>query len=145
MPASAARLVRAPAKTTRRGGKTTARTARKGGTAPARSRARTPARATHTRRVEFGIAARAQLTRRNLFAGIFLASVLFLHAWTGLRVGELSYELARAHEVQARLDREKQELKVRLTSATAPDRLEALASERLGMRPPKPGQVVMLR
>ena len=40
--------------------------------------------------------------------------------------------------------REKQELKVRLASATAPDRLEALARERLGMRPPKPGQVVIL-
>ena len=141
MAASAARMARAPARTKRRGGKTTARTGR---AAPARSRARTPARATHTRRVEFGIAARAQLTRRNLFAGLLLASVLFLHAWTGLRVGELSYELARAHEVQARLDREKQELKVRLASATAPDRLEALARERLGMRPPKPGQVVIL-
>jgi cell division protein FtsL len=112
--------------------------------AAAARRERTPRRARHTRVVELGLAARGQLTRRTIVAGIALVLAGLFHVYTGLRVSELGYELSHAHEVQSRLGREKQELRVALAAATAPGRLEALAKERLGMGPPAPGQVVML-
>lgn len=140
MAASAARMARGPrasvADSRRR--KTTPRPK------PAPRRERTPRRARHTRVVELGLAARGQLKRRTLVAGVALILSGLFHVYTGLWVAELGYELSHAHEVQARLGREKQDLRVSLAAATAPDRLEALAKERLGMRPPAPGQVVML-
>ncbi|MFP6663678.1 MAG: hypothetical protein VCC00_05715 [Deltaproteobacteria bacterium] len=122
--------------------KTTPR--RKPVVAAAARRERTPRRARHTRVVELGLAARGHLTRRTIAAAVAMILAGLFQVYTGLRVSELSYELSHAHEVQARLGREKQELRVALAAATAPDRLEALAKERLGLRPPAPGQVVML-
>lgn len=104
----------------------------------------TPRRAGQTRVVELGIAARSQLTRRNIFAGSLLVMVGFVNVYSGLRVNGLSYELSHAHEVQGRLERELQELRVALAAATTPDRLEKLAKDRLGLQPPSAGQVVIL-
>ena len=69
---------------------------------------------------------------------------LLLHVYAGLWVGELTYEISNAHQVQGRLEREKQQLRVELTSAIAPGRLEEIAHQRLGLEPPAPGQVVIL-
>ena len=105
---------------------------------------RAPRRIHQSRIVELRIAARAQLTRRNLAAGIFLALVGFVNVYAGLWVSGLSYELTHAHEVQARLERELTDLRVDLAAATASGRLERLAVDRLGMKPPSAGQVVIL-
>lgn len=105
---------------------------------------RSPRRSGQARVVELGIAARAQLTRRNLFAGSLLALVGLVNVYSGLWVSGLSYELTHAHEVQGRLERELQDLKVAFATATAPDRLEAMAGDRLGLKPPLAGQVVIL-
>ena len=122
----------------------TATTSRKrmGGTLASARRA--PRRIHQSRIVELRIAARAQLTRRNLVAGTLLALVGFVNVYAGLWVSGLSYELTHAHEVQARLERELQDLRVDLAAATASGRLEKLAAERLGMKPPSAGQVVIL-
>ena len=95
---------------------------------------RSPRRSGQARVVELGIAARAQLTRRNLFAGSLLALVGLVNVYSGLWVSGLSYELTHAHEVQGRLERELQDLKVAFATATAPDRLEAMADGRLAYR-----------
>jgi cell division protein FtsL len=105
---------------------------------------RAPRRAGPARVVELGIAARAQLTRRNLVAGTLLALVGLVNVYSGLWVSGLSYELTHAHEVQGRLERELQDLKVEFATATAPGRLEKMAAERLGLKPPSAGQVVIL-
>ena len=106
---------------------------------------RMPRRITQSRIVELRIAARAQLTRRNLVAGTLLALVGFVNVYAGLWVSGLSYELTHAHEVQGRLERDLQDLRVDLAAATASGRLEKLAVERLGMKPPSAGQVVILK
>lgn len=138
-----ARVARRPAVSTRR--RTTGKAKPQKRTVVALSSvSRAPRRAGQGRVVELGISARVQLKRRNIFAGTLLALVGFVNVYSGLWVSGLSYELTHAHEVQGRLERELQELKVDLAAATASGRLERLAAERLGLKPPSAGQVVIL-
>jgi cell division protein FtsL len=94
---------------------------------------------------EVGRAARGRLTRLNLAMGGFALLVALFHAWTGLQVWRLGYELSDAQALGQRLEQERQELSVEYSAATTPDRLEREAAARLGLRPPGPGQVVVLR
>ena len=53
--------------------------------------------------------------------------------------------LVAVHEdLLTRLEQENRELKVELATMTSPDRLEAMARQRLGLVQPEKGQVVVL-
>jgi cell division protein FtsL len=67
------------------------------------------------------------------------------HVWVRLQVAEVGYGLAAAREMVARLELEQKELEAELATLTAPRRLEGAARQRLGMREPRPGQVMVLR
>jgi cell division protein FtsL len=105
---------------------------------PARSRSRSSG-------AEIGRARRGRLTRLNLITGGFALLVALLHAWTGLQVWRLGYALSDARSLEQHLSREQSELAVEYAAQTSPERLEKEARERLGLAPPGPGQVVVLR
>ncbi|HZR79700.1 MAG TPA: cell division protein FtsL [Candidatus Binatia bacterium] len=110
---------------------------------------RPDARAAHKRRAASGAAigraARGRIARVNVAAGLFFLAVGLFHVWTGLAVGQLGYALSDARALTERLDQELHELSIEYAAETTPGRLEEAARERLGLHPPAPGQVVILR
>lgn len=93
-------------------------------------------------------AERSMASRWRLFLGIFLGLVLIAavlaHVWLRLQVVRMGYVLSTTSKLQARLEQENRELKVELATLTSPDRLEALARQRLGLTAPEKDQVIIL-
>jgi cell division protein FtsL len=86
--------------------------------------------------------------RRRLVFGALLVlgliGAVLVHVWLRLQVVRMGYVLSTTSKLQTRLEQENRELKVELATMTSPDRLEALARQRLGMVQPEKGQVVVL-
>jgi hypothetical protein len=57
----------------------------------------------------------------------------------------LGYQIERLKQERIALERERDELRVKLSTLSAPDRIAKIASERLGMSLPQQGQVIMVR
>ena len=93
-------------------------------------------------------AARSTASRWRLFLGIFLGLALIaavlVHVWLRLQVVRMGYVLSTTSKLQTRLEQENRELKVELATLTSPDRLEALARQRLGLAAPEKGQIIVL-
>ena len=81
-----------------------------------------------------------------LIAGLALGlvGVALLHVWLRLQVVHMGYDLSTTSKLQNQLEQENRELKVELATLTSPDRLEAMARQRLGLKPPEKGQVIVL-
>ena len=73
-----------------------------------------------------------------------LIGAVLVHVWLRLQVVRMGYVLSTTSKLQARLEQENRELKVELATMTSPDRLEAMARQRLGLVQPEKGQVVVL-
>ena len=80
----------------------------------------------------------------GIFLGLALIAAVLLHVWLRLQVVRLGYVLSTTSKLQSRLEQENRELKVELATLTSPDRLEALARQRLGLAAPEKGQVIVL-
>jgi cell division protein FtsL len=93
-------------------------------------------------------AVRSTASRWRLFLGIFLGIALIaavlVHVWLRLQVVRMGYVLSTTSKLQTRLEQENRELKVELATLTSPDRLEALARQRLGLAAPEKGQIIVL-
>jgi cell division protein FtsL len=75
--------------------------------------------------------------------GVALVGVALLLVWQRLRVVQLGYVLSTTTKLERRLEQENRELRLELATLTSPKRLEAMA-QRLGLREPSKGQVVVL-
>ncbi len=73
-----------------------------------------------------------------------LVGLALLLVWQRLRVVQLGYVLSTGAKLERRLEQTNRELKLELATLTAPERLEAMARKRLGLRDPETGQVVRL-
>ena len=73
-----------------------------------------------------------------------LVALALLLVWQRLRVVQLGYVLSTAAKLERSLEQTNRELKLELATLTAPERLEAMAQKRLGLRDPESGQVVIL-
>ena len=85
--------------------------------------------------------------RRFVFGALLvlgLIGAVLVHVWLRLQVVRMGYVLSTTSKLQTRLEQENRELKVELATMTSPDRLEALARQRLGLVQPEKGQVVVL-
>jgi len=92
-------------------------------------------------------AARIERRRGVLRYSVILlcfASVVLLHVWLRLQVVNQGYALSATTKLQQRLEQEQRQLRVEYATLTTPDRVEALARRRLGLRPPEKGQVIVL-
>jgi cell division protein FtsL len=108
------------------------------------ARSRKPGRA---RRTELDRTDPARRWRRFFIVGLSalaLIGVVLIHVWLRLQVVQMGYALSTISKLQGRLEQENRELKVELATLTSPERLEALARNRLGLVTPDKGQVIVL-
>lgn len=73
-----------------------------------------------------------------------LVGLALLHVWLRLQVVHMGYVLSTTAKLQNQLEQENRQLKVELATLTSPDRIEAMARQRLGLVPPEKGQVIVL-
>jgi len=91
--------------------------------------------------------ARAARYRRVFLTVILtggLIALVLIHVWLRLQVVHTGYVLSTTSKLQSRLEQENRELKIELATLTSPERLESLARQRLGLRAPEKGQVIVL-
>jgi cell division protein FtsL len=124
---------------------TRARIQRRGNSASREARQAAPGNT--VRRSRLDPAARAERRRRVLHHGIALvclACVVLLYVWLRLQVLNQGYALSASTKLQQRLEQEQRELKLEQATLTSPERIEAMARRRLGLRAPEKGQVIVL-
>ena len=67
-----------------------------------------------------------------------------LEVWLHLQTTEIGYQLSMLHNLNERLAGERRELEMELATLKTPQSLDAIAKARLGLRPPREGQIVGL-
>jgi cell division protein FtsL len=72
-------------------------------------------------------------------------TLVFVFVWERVDMVRLGYQIERLKQERMRLERERDELRVRLSALSAPDRIAKIASEKLGMSLPQQGQVIMVQ
>lgn len=72
-------------------------------------------------------------------------ALLLLYVWERNEIVRAGYHLEQLKEKKIALQREQDELHVKVSALTAPERIARAATEKLAMTPPKPGQVVLVR
>ncbi len=80
---------------------------------------------------------------RVLLTVLLMGSVL-LYVWERVEIVRLGYHVERLKTKRVVLQRERDELQVKLSALSAPDRLARVATDRLGLVPPRQGQVVLV-
>jgi cell division protein FtsL len=71
-------------------------------------------------------------------------SLLLLYVWERVDLVRVGYEVQQLKAKHRTLERVNDELKVKVSALTSPERIARLATERLGMVRPQPGQVVLV-
>jgi cell division protein FtsL len=79
-----------------------------------------------------------------LSTAIILLGILF-YLWPQMRIVELGYQQDALRLQQAQALQRQKELQVELASLRRLDRIEQLAMQQLGMKPPQLSQVIYLR
>jgi cell division protein FtsL len=72
-------------------------------------------------------------------------ALLLLYVWERNEIVRAGYHIERLKEKKVALQRERNELRVKVSALTAPERIARAASDKLEMMPPRPGQVVLVR
>lgn len=75
----------------------------------------------------------------TILAGLIL---VFVFVWERVDIVRLGYQIERSKAEKLLLERERDQLQVRFSSLTAPERIAKVATERLGMVQPQQGQVI---
>jgi cell division protein FtsL len=74
-----------------------------------------------------------------------MLAFLLLFVWERVEVVRVGYHIERLKAQRTALQRERDELEVKVSALTSSERIARVAKEQLGMTPPQPGQVVLLR
>jgi len=77
-----------------------------------------------------------------MIAGLCL---VFVFVWERVDVVRLGYQIERLKTQKVLLERERDQLQVKFSSLTAPERIAKVATEKLGLVPPQQGQVFTVR
>lgn len=80
----------------------------------------------------------------RLLAILGIIGMLLLFVWERVDIVRVGYKIEQLKAQKVALQREQDELRVKASALTAPDRIARAAAEKLGMMPPQPGQVVMV-
>lgn len=81
----------------------------------------------------------------KVMAVIVGVALLLLYVWERNEIVRAGYQIERLKERKVALQREHGELRVKVSTLTAPERIARAAVEKLEMAPPRPGQVVLVR
>lgn len=71
--------------------------------------------------------------------------LVFVFVWERVDMVRLGYQVERLKHEKVVLERERDELKVKFSTLSSPDRIAKVATEKFGMSLPQPGQVVMVQ
>ncbi|MBH0177899.1 MAG: hypothetical protein HP491_08550 [Nitrospira sp.] len=71
--------------------------------------------------------------------------LVFLFVWERVDIVRVGYHVERLKVEKSRLERERDQLQVKLSALSAPDRIAKMATEQLGMVSPQKGQVIMVQ
>ena len=77
----------------------------------------------------------------TIVAGVLL---VFMFVWERVDVVRLGYQIERLKTQKVLLERERDQLQVKFSALTAPERIAKVATEKLGLVPPQQGQVLMV-
>lgn len=78
----------------------------------------------------------------TIIAGMCL---VFVFVWERVDVVRLGYHIERLKTQKVLLERERDQLQVKFSALTAPERIAKVATDKLGMMPPQQGQVFIVR
>jgi cell division protein FtsL len=78
----------------------------------------------------------------TVLAGLCL---VFTFVWERVDMVRVGYQIERFKHEKVLLERERDELRVKVSALSAPDRIAKVALEKLGMTLPQQGQVVMVQ
>ena len=73
-----------------------------------------------------------------------VTSLVLLFVWERVDIVRIGYQIERLKTQKVTLERERDELRVKLSGFTAPERIARLATDKLGMMRPEKGQVVVI-
>ncbi|MCH8077942.1 MAG: cell division protein FtsL [SAR324 cluster bacterium] len=79
-----------------------------------------------------------------VLCALVLTSGALFYLWQRYQFISLGFEVERLRAEKSRLEVEIEPLQMESDYLSRPERIEILARERLGMRPPRPGQVIVL-
>ena len=71
-------------------------------------------------------------------------SMTLLFVWERVDIVRLGYHIERLKSQKVLLERERDELRVKLSSLTSPERIARAASEKLSMVLPEKGQIILV-
>ena len=77
-----------------------------------------------------------------VFAGLCL---VFVFVWERVDVVRVGYQIERLKHDKMMLERQRDELRVKVSALSAPERIARMATEKLGMSLPQQGQIVMVQ
>ena len=77
----------------------------------------------------------------TIVVGVLL---VFIFVWERVDVVRLGYQIERLKTQEILLERERDQLQVKVSALTAPERIAKLATEKLGLVLPQQGQVLMV-
>lgn len=71
--------------------------------------------------------------------------LVFVFVWERVDMVRLGYHIERLKHEKVLLERERDELRVKVATLSAPDRIAKVATDKFAMSLPQPGQVVMVQ
>lgn len=80
----------------------------------------------------------------RLLAILGIIGVLLLFVWERVDIVRVGYHVEQLKTRKIALQREQDELRVKVSALTAPERIARAATDKLGMVPPQPGQVILV-
>lgn len=80
----------------------------------------------------------------RLAAVLIGLSLVLVFVWERVDVVRVGYQVERLKAQKVMLERERDELQVKLSALTSPERIAKVATEKLGMILPERGQIVLV-
>ena len=71
-------------------------------------------------------------------------ALLLLYVWERVEIVRVGYQIERLKVKKVALERERDELQVKLSALNSPERIARVATEKLGLAPPQRGQVILV-
>ena len=81
----------------------------------------------------------------KLFTVLAGLCLVFTFVWERVDMVRVGYHIERLKHEKTILERERDELRVKVSALSAPDRIAKVASEKLGMTRPQQGQIIMVQ
>ncbi|OLB05421.1 MAG: hypothetical protein AUH21_00310 [Nitrospirae bacterium 13_2_20CM_62_7] len=78
-------------------------------------------------------------------AAVAVIALLLLFVWERVEIIRVGYQIERLKSKKITLQRERDELRVKVLTLTSPERIARAASEQLAMVSPRQGQVILVR